>query len=79
MRLLSRGRWARNGLLRAVGMAPVLELMGRWDTALRCRVGFGCCCVQLEVGLGDPYGSLQLKFRPAQDVVWVWNWICTLK
>lgn len=43
---------------REVSTAPMLELRERWDPALSHRVAW--CCVEPWVGLGGPYGRLQL-------------------
>ena len=62
-RLCTRGRWARNGLPRAVGTARVPEFRERLGSAQTLGLNLGWCCVEPGVGL-CPCGSL-----PTQDIL----------
>lgn len=66
MRLLSRGRWARNGLLRAVGMAPVPSSWGAGTPLCDAGLGLGAavCSWRLDsVILMVPSSSDSVQLR----------------
>ena len=55
----TRGWRAWNGLPRAVGTAPSAGSQGGFGHHSQTEgLDLGWCCVELEVGLDDPYGLL---------------------
>jgi len=60
----TRGRWAWNGLPRAVGTAPSAGVQGWSGECSQPRgLNAGWSCAELGVGLDDPYG-----FLPTWDI-----------
>ena len=62
--MCTRGRWAWNGLPRAVGTARVPEFRERLGSAQTLGLNLGWRCVEPGVGLDDPSG-----FFPTQDIL----------
>ena len=63
-RLCTRGRWARNGLPRAVGTAPSAGVQGAFGQHSQAlSLNFGWSCVEPEVGLDD-----LCEFFPAWNI-----------
>ena len=62
-RLCPRGRWAWNGLPRAVGTALSAGVHGAFGQRSQ-GLNFGWSCREPRMGLHDPHGSL-----PTQNII----------